>query len=443
MAGRGEHGAMLPPYTVYVDVNNAGNSAKFSSKWRAAATKALVCGVMSVAVIALLMGGGGDNAAALAERESGSARMSQLSVMEAEYAQREMLHRVVKDAMAGCPEEAKTLAAHIATRAHALSLAQSPTTVLAEDCTRKTTYATILEQFNSLHANITADKASRIALNTQLETDKNNSYNAWLQSEATFRNAQSTKKSADDAATYARGELQKYTAAVEAAKTHLQNNVEPLAQEETALGVQKAMIGSITEMVKGLSTTATASQQSDLLRQVKANIANLKASSASLPAGSDKQLAQLEATSQALEESDSAIDPATLAEALKILAELTTSIDTRLTEIKTATTQANTELSTNEAAKHKWQIDVVELSNQADKQNSDMQSADLQRSHLEGVYAVKKKVYEDDATSFAVDNAQYTSELAAISTVISKVQEIITACAAPAPAAPAPADKGG
>lgn len=361
-------------------------------------------------------------------------KQAEIQHLEEQYAHREMMNKLVLLAGDGCPPDVKALASTIATRATPSSLSTSKLAQpqqLAEDCSRKSTYEMVLEQFTSLHANISTAATVREALNTRLKLAKETAYNKWIAAESTFRNSANDKRTAEAASQYAQGELTKYTAAAQAAAKHMSEEVLPLAKEKTQLSAQKQILSTIADLVKALPTASSADARAELLEEIRHHLQTVNENAGVLPRTGQHELKAFSKAHASLQAtSTSSVDPATVAEALKILEHMTSDIATRLEEINKATSTAEAELKQSQDNKRHWEVELVKVASAADEAANNMREADLTRSSLEGVYTVAKQAYEDEEAAYGADKQQYASELQAVHAVVAKLKQVLGACSA-------------
>ena len=83
-------------------------------------------------------------------------------------------------------------------------------------------------------------------------------------------------------------------------------------------------------------------------------------------------------------------------------------ITTRVSAIDTATTAADQNLAADKAEKLKWQVDVVNLSNEADKETA--------------------AAYNDQADNYEDDMAQYAEEIEGVNQIVDVIQQLVDSC---------------
>ena len=73
-------------------------------------------------------------------------------------------------------------------------------------------------------------------------------------------------------------------------------------------------------------------------------------------------------------------------------------------------------------------MDVVELSNTADEEKSNANTADLARQNLAGIYQVKQNSYADQADTYEEDISQFTTEITGVNQIVSVIQTLVDSC---------------
>ena len=87
-----------------------------------------------------------------------------------------------------------------------------------------------------------------------------------------------------------------------------------------------------------------------------------------------------------------------------------------------------TQVHADKAEKLKWQGDVVNLSNEADKETAAANAADLVREQLAGVNSVKEAAYNDQADNYEDDMAQYAEEIEGVNQIVDVIQQLVDSC---------------
>lgn len=117
-----------------------------------------------------------------------------------------------------------------------------------------------------------------------------------------------------------------------------------------------------------------------------------------------------------------------------ILDEIVSTMTSRIAEIATTITTMQTALDTNKASETQWETSLVTLSDDKDKAENAMNTADLQRQELNGEHIVKEEAYNDYHAGFVDEAAKFARQLKALKTIGAKIDEAIGTCAAGAAA---------
>lgn len=291
-------------------------------------------------------------------------------------------------------------------------------------------------------------------------------------SESTFRTAQSSHKSAQDAADYAKGQYDQYNAAVLAGQTEYDRAVPSLEVEKADLIAQQPILEQVKTLVANMAASmggAAAKGKMVSLKQLPA-IKKLAAAIYEPKRYHDKALkGKISALRTSLAETGTS---STVNSMVQILTDIMTSMSSRITEIDATLTKMTGHLATNKASLSEWQTKLVDLSDDADKAANIKNTAgeyprntflvfpslllvyhimhhrtivvgkfvlvtqfffgtsDLTRQDLNGEHLVKQEAYEDYHASFIDQAAKLASQLRAIATIGAKINEAIASCAA-------------
>jgi len=368
-------------------------------------------------------------ASGLAQRNvmsSGLPSKAVLNQLAAQLAAKEMHVELLHAGSKGLPSKIKSMLS---------SLVNAPKTLLA-DCSNPAAYTTLKTTFSSLLVNLTAHNATIYAEDAKLLEAYTTSEAAYLASDSTFRTAQFSAKSAKSAATYAKGEYDKYASAKDAGQTTYAQNIAPMNEEKAELTKSIPIIEMIQKMVEDMLNEMAASDGAAAKSGVQSlTVANLPVAKLSkLKALAYKALApkkdlwQLVLLRSMLEEG-SHIDKHMI---MKLPRKIIVSMQKRLVEIETDRQKMLADLATDDALYTEWQTKLVMLSDEEDSAVNKAQTADLSREKLAGVHEVKESAYMGYHGAFVEEATQISSQVAALKTISIKIDAAIEQCAAAA-----------
>ncbi len=243
----------------------------------------------------------------------------------------------------------------------------------------------------------------------------------------TARDAESAHESAKEAATFAKGQYDLFSSAVEAGQTEWDTTVPGLQAESAELTAQLPILQQVKELVQNMASSAAAKGKVQLLKQLPEL---KKLANAVVPPrfSKDKQMAKkVLALRTSLAETATG---STVSGMITILDEIVTTMTARITQISTTISTMQTNLDANKAQETHWQTSLVTLSDDKDKAENAMTTADLQRQQLDGEHIVKEEAYNDYHAGFVDEAAKFARQLKAIKTIGAKINDAIGTCAA-------------
>jgi chromosome segregation ATPase len=333
--------------------------------------------------------------------------------MEMQLAAKEVHHKVFEEATKNLPAGVKAVASKLTQNA--------PLTKLV-DCTKKDAYKLLQDTFADLATNITAQNASIYATNAKLEAADTKARALYMAATASFRTAESAHTSAHSAAVYAKGKFDEFTSAVNSGQAEYDEALPALTAEKDELVDQQPIL----EQVKTLVSNMAASAKGNNVQLLKQLPELKKLANAVVPPRKDKAIAnKVLALRTSLAETGTA---STVTSMLVILDEIITSMATRITEIDTTLGKMETDLDTNKASLNKWETDLVELSDEADKASNTKNTADLHRQQLNGEHIVASEAYQDFHAGFVDEAAKLAMQLKAIATIGAKIDSAVAEC---------------
>ena len=270
-----------------------------------------------------------------------------------------------------------------------------------------------------------------VVLEWQLEKAYTEAKDAWMSSESAFRSAESAHGSAASAATYAKGQYDLFSSAVEAGQSEWDTTVPGLNSESAELTAQLPILQQVKELVENMASSSAAKGKVQRLKQLPLL---KKLANAVVPPrfSKDKQMAKkVLALRTSLAETATG---STVSGMVTILDEIVSTMTSRIAEIATTITTMQTALDTNKASETQWETSLVTLSDDKDKAENAMNTADLQRQELNGEHIVKEEAYNDYHAGFVDEAAKFARQLKALKTIGAKIDDAIGTCAAGAAA---------
>jgi len=252
-----------------------------------------------------------------------------------------------------------------------------------------------------------------------------------MSSESAFRSAESAHESAASAATYAKGQYDLFSSAVEAGQSEWDTTVPGLNSESAELTAQLPILQQVKELVENMASSTAAKGKVQRLKQLPLL---KKLANAVVPPrfSKDKQMAKkVLALRTSLAETATG---STVSGMVTILDEIVSTMTSRIAEIATTITSMQTALDTNKASETQWETSLVTLSDDKDKAENAMNTADLQRQELNGEHIVKEEAYNDYHAGFVDEAAKFARQLKALKTIGAKIDDAIGTCAAGAAA---------
>jgi hypothetical protein len=344
--------------------------------------------------------------------------------MEMQLAAKEVHHKLMVEATMGLSPEVKKVA-------HTLVHTPKTSMLQAVDCSKMDAYKLLQGAFETLSLNITAENATIHAHDAALEKAYTEAKDAWMASESAFRSAESAHGSAASAATYAKGQYDLFSSAVEAGQSEWDTTVPGLNSESAELTAQLPILQQVKELVENMASSSAAKGKVQRLKQLPLL---KKLANAVVPPrfSKDKQMAKkVLALRTSLAETATG---STVSGMVTILDEIVSTMTSRIAEIATTITSMQTALDTNKVSETQWETSLVTLSDDKDKAENAMNTADLQRQELNGEHIVKEEAYNDYHAGFVDEAAKFARQLKALETIGAKIDDAIGTCAAGAAA---------
>jgi DNA repair ATPase RecN len=257
-----------------------------------------------------------------------------------------------------------------------------------------------------------------------LESAYTVAYNAWQSQEAAYRTAQSAHESAKEAAEYAKGKFDEYTSALSAAEAERDSTIPGLETEKEELVAQQPILEQVKTLVANMASGAEAKSRVQFLKQLPA-IAKLADSI--VPTENRAIASKVKAMKTQLAETATS---STVTKMLVVIDGIITTMAARIVEIGENIQRISDSVNDSSAKLSEWQTKLVDLSEEKDKAANVENTADLERSQLNGENVVAEEAYNDYHAGFVDEAEKLTKQVAALVTIGGKIDEAISSCSA-------------
>ena len=267
-----------------------------------------------------------------------------------------------------------------------------------------------------------------VYVHVQLYTAHVKAKNEWMASESIYITAESTHGSAKEAAEFAKGQYDQLDSTVTAGQAEYNVREPALTAEMDELVAQQPILEQVKTLVSNMAAPSSAKGKVQFLKMLPAL---KKLANAVVPPrmAKDKSIAnKVYALRSSLAETETA---GTLTKMLVILEDISATMSMRIGHIKKTLGEMETDLSDNRASLIHWETQLVSLSDDKDKAENTMTTAELQRNQLNGVHIVKEEAYNDYHALFVDEADKFAAQLKAIAAISAKIDEAIASCASP------------
>jgi hypothetical protein len=295
---------------------------------------------------------------------------------------------------------------------------KSVTTILEDSasgiCASKTV---ILDKLNGLSSQVLAELENLNATDAAKLQSSTDAHQAWLDTESEYRLMEQKHDQAKEGAKYASEKYEKWAEAVTATEDRYKKLSAELEAAKISDGQEKALLQSIVDTL-AKAKSLKAGDASVEMKEVEAKINLLKqvadkAKQAKLAAFAAGRLTPAKLTG--LLQSGEIAD---------LIQGFITQIDDRLAALGASVDSASADLAAHKVKLAKFQQDVVDLSNAADKASNEAMVADLKRQNLAGIKVTEEEDYAAEHADYALTYPPLQQELLILQTVISKVESI-------------------
>jgi len=338
--------------------------------------------------------------------------------MEMQLAAKEVHHKMMLEATKNLSPEVKAVAS---------KLAQAVPTSQLVDCTKTDAYLVLQTAFAGLTTNITTENATIYAQDAKLYSEHVTAKAAWMKSDSAFRNAEFDHESAKEAAVYAKTMYDKYFAEVDEGQADYNTQEPTYSAEKSELVAQQPILQQVKTLVANMAATSEAKGKMQFLKALPA-LKKLANSVVPPRMSKDKSIAKkVYALRTSLVETETS---GTVSTMLVLINQIIDTMSKRIIHIDTTLSELSMDLASSKTSLTEWEVKLVSLSDDKDKAENHMNTADLARNQLNGVHVVKEEAYDNYHSAFVDEAEKYAQQLKAISTIGAKIDEAITSCAA-------------
>jgi len=296
---------------------------------------------------------------------------------------------------------------------------RSVTTILDDSssgiCASKTV---VIDKLNGLAAKLVDDIQDLNATDAAKLKAKNDAYQAWLDTESEYRLMDQKQQDAKEGASYAGQKYEKWAEAVQDTQKRYDELLAAYNSAKLADGQEKALLESIVELLSKINTLKSTDEPA-----LKMDDAQLQAK-----VGQLKQLAAKAKNLQLAALASKDLSPARLTrlagagEIIDLIKGIIAQLEQHDSALAADVASAESDLTAHKAKLEKYQQDVVDLSNAADKAHNEAQVAKLKRQNLAGTKVSAEEDYTAEHDAYNLSLPPLQEEYAVLQAVIAKVQ---------------------
>ena len=286
----------------------------------------------------------------------------------------------------------------------------------------------IFGKFNELlkklgHENIIRNETDQAAWDA-----KQAALRAWLDGESTYRLEVEKQKEATEGAAFARSEYEKWSATVKRTKERIEKMEKDYPVEKAGIASERELIKTILRLLgimddqpldaasaaAGGFVAANKARSAQTLKTLKAKVAELKLEASKGGAIQLRQVNILQSKLASFAESDAVKD---------LLMGMLKDLETRESVIDKALEDTKAELTSHEDKLIKYEQEVVDLSNAADKAKQRADAKDLQRQNLDGNKINTDETYNNEHAEFQIISPPAERSIFIIQVIMDKINK--------------------
>jgi len=261
----------------------------------------------------------------------------------------------------------------------------------------------IFAKFNLLLKKLGHEDVVRNASDQAAYEAKQAALRAWLDGESQYRLETEKQKEAEEGATFARSEYEKWMSTVTSTKARLAKMEVRYPKEKESIASERELLKTILRLlgimedqpVDDVSKAAGGYKAKDTatLKALKAKVAELKLQASQGGAIQLKQVNMLQSKLASFAESDAVKD---------LIMGMLSDLETREEIITKSLADTKAELSGHTDKLVKYEQEVVDLSNAADKAKQQAETKNLQRQNLNGDKITTGETYDNEHAEFVI-----------------------------------------
>jgi len=264
----------------------------------------------------------------------------------------------------------------------------------------------IFSKFNILLKKLGHEDVVRNETDQAAYDAKQAALRAWLDGESTYRLEIEKQQEAEEGAKFARAEYEKWMATVTATKARLESMEKTYPKEMQSIADERELLKTILRLLGIMDDqpaddvskaaggyVAEKARSASTLKQLKAKVAELKLQAAKGGAIQLRQVNLLQSKLASFAESDAVKD---------LIMGMLKDLETREDIITKSLAATKTELKSHEDHLIKYEQEVVDLSNAADKAKQKADAKDLQRQKLDGDKINSAETYENEHAEYVI-----------------------------------------
>jgi hypothetical protein len=286
----------------------------------------------------------------------------------------------------------------------------------------------IFEKFNALLKKLGYENKVRNETDQAAYDAKMAALRAWLDGESTYRLEVEKQKEAEEGAAFARAEYEKWDATVKQTKERLEKMQTDYPKEKESIANERELIKTILRLLgimedvpldetsknAGGYVASEKARSAATLKQLKAKVAELKIQAAKGGAIQLRQVNILQQKLASFAESDAVKD---------LLMGMLKDLETRDDVIDKSLADTEAELKSHEKNLIKYEKEVVDLSNAADKAKQKAETKDLQRNTLNGNKINSEESYDNEHAEFEIVAPPADKSIFIIQVIMDKINK--------------------
>jgi hypothetical protein len=286
----------------------------------------------------------------------------------------------------------------------------------------------IFEKFNALLKKLGYENKVRNETDQAAYDAKMAALRAWLDGESTYRLEVEKQKEAEEGAAFARAEYEKWDATVKQTKERLEKMQADYPKEKESIATERELIKTILRLLgimedvpldetsknAGGYVASEKARSAATLKQLKAKVAELKIQAAKGGAIQLRQVNILQQKLASFAESDAVKD---------LLMGMLKDLETREDVIDKSLADTEAELKSHEEKLIKYEKEVVDLSNAADKAKQRAETKDLQRQTLNGNKINSEESYDNEHAEFEIVAPPAEKSIFIIQVIMDKINK--------------------